>query len=260
MSDSQASPVFMFDDSDAEMQQAYQNARATFRYFWREIAWERRRIIPALNLAAVKAPFSDGKQTTATSKNPKVEQMWMNEIDFDGRFVSGVLLNSPNWLKTVKAGDSARFALNEISDWMYAIDGEVYGAYTVNLMRSRMDRRERKEHDDAWGLNFGDPKTIRLVPDQNDTVLQEHPMSKNMAGSLKETLAKNPSMLHDKDDRGWTLLHSEALAGSTATVQQLLDAGADPNAKTQDGMTPLQLAKSLAWDNVVALLTRRGAK
>ena len=41
MSKSSQSKVFMFDDSDPEMQAAYENARATFRYFWREIAWER---------------------------------------------------------------------------------------------------------------------------------------------------------------------------------------------------------------------------
>ena len=34
----------MFDNSDPEMQGAYEKARATFRYFWREVAWERRRI------------------------------------------------------------------------------------------------------------------------------------------------------------------------------------------------------------------------
>jgi hypothetical protein len=41
----------MFDDSDPEMQRAYESARATFRFFWRELAWERRRIVPALDLA-----------------------------------------------------------------------------------------------------------------------------------------------------------------------------------------------------------------
>ena len=51
MSESQSSQVFMFDDSDPEMQRAYESARATFRYFWREVAWERRRIIPGLDLA-----------------------------------------------------------------------------------------------------------------------------------------------------------------------------------------------------------------
>jgi uncharacterized protein YegJ (DUF2314 family) len=260
------SKVFMFDNTDPEMQAAYQKARETFRYFWREIAWERRRIVPALDLTCVKAPFSDGERVSRTEDNPQVEHMWMNEVDFDGRVVSGVLINAPNWLKTVKEGDSARFPLDEISDWMYAIGGEVYGAYTVNLMRSRMGKRERKEHDDAWGLNFGDPNTIRIVPQKKGWFgwgrgeIQEHPISEAMAPSLKDQLAKNPSMLEAKDDRGWTLLHQQALAGSTATVKVLLESGADANAVTNDGMTPLQLAKSLGWDKVVALLSRSGAK
>ena len=50
---------------------------------------------------------------------------------------------------------------------MYAISGEVFGAYTVNLMRSRMGRQERQEHDSAWGLNFGDPTKIRVAPEPN---------------------------------------------------------------------------------------------
>jgi hypothetical protein len=196
----------------------------------------------------------------------------MNEVDFDGQFVSGVLLNSPNWLKTVKEGDSARFPLDEISDWMYATGGEVFGAYTVNLMRSRMGKRERKEHDDAWGLNFGDPDRTRIVPEpkksgllkgwfgKKETGAEEHPMSENMAASLKESLAKNPAMVNTKSDRGWTLLHQEALAGSTATVKVLVDAGADVNAVTDHGMTPLGLAKALGWEKVAALLVSKGAK
>lgn len=93
--------------------------------------------------------------------------MWLPEVDFDGRVVSGVLLNDPNWLKTVKKGDAARVPLGEISDWMYAISGEVFGAYTVNLLRSRMGGQERQQHDAAWGLSFGDPKKIRVAPESN---------------------------------------------------------------------------------------------
>ena len=182
MSDSQPSKVFMFDNTDPEMQRAYENARSNFRYFWREVAWERRRIVPALDVACVKAPFSDGEPNADGRENSDVEQMWLGEIDFDGKFVSGVLLNSPNGLKSVRAGDSARMRLAEITDWMYAIGGEVYGAYTVNLMRSRMDKRERKEHDKLlWGMNFGDPNSIRLVPQKKswfgkrEGELEEHP-------------------------------------------------------------------------------------
>jgi uncharacterized protein YegJ (DUF2314 family) len=271
MSESQPSKVFLFDNDDPEMQEAYRTARSTFRYFWREVAWERRRIVPALDLACVKAPFSDGERATGAQGNPEVEQMWMGEVDFDGQFVSGELLNAPNWLKSVKEGDSARFRLEEISDWMYVIAGQVYGAFTVNLLRSRMGRGERKEHDAAWGLNFGDPHKICIVPEQKksggflkslfggrgDAEIKEHPMSENMAPALPKRLKEDPSMLHATDDNGWTLLHQQALAGSTATVKILLEAGADPNARTNRGMTPLQLAQSLGWEKVVALLVHR---
>lgn len=270
MSESQPSRVFMFDDSDPEMQQAYEDARASFRYFWRELSWERRRIIPALDMAAVKAPFFDDSPSSGPKDQPEAEHMWMSEIDFDGRFVSGVLLNEPNWLKSVKAGDSARVALNEISDWMYVISGEVFGAYTVNLLRSRMQRGERQEHDSAWGLNFGDPTTVRVVPEpkkgggllkswfgkpqQHDG---EHPMSAGMAEKWQEQLAQDPSLAAARDDRGWTFLHQEALAGNSATVKVLLESGADPTAKTADGRTPLELARSLGWEKVAALLVHQ---
>jgi ankyrin repeat protein len=52
-------------------------------------------------------------------------------------------------------------------------------------------------------------------------------------------------------------LHHQALAGSLATVKILLEFDADVNAVTDRGMTPLQLAKSLGWDKVVALLKSR---
>jgi uncharacterized protein len=264
MSDSPPSKVFLFDNSDPEMQEAYKEARTPFRYFWRECAWERRRIVKGLDLACVKAPFSDGEDAIPRA-GLEVEHMWLGDADFDGRFVSGKLLNSPNSLKSMKAGDSARFRLGEISDWMYAIGGEVYGAYTVNLMRSRMGKGDRKEHDTAWGMDFGDPTKIRIVPQKKgwfgkrEAEIQEHPMSEAMAPSFKSQLAQDPSLAHFKDDMGWTYLHHQALAGSAATVAVLLESGADVNAMTDHGMTPMQLARSLGWDKVIGLLARHGA-
>lgn len=251
MAESASPSVFMFDNSDPDMQRAYEQARATFRYFWREIAWERRRIVPALDLACVKIPFTDSDPRGQASDTPEVEHMWVSDVDFDGEFVSGVLLNEPNWLKSVKQGDSARVPVGQISDWMYAISGEVYGAYTVNLLRSRMSLRERREHDAVWGLNFGDPASIRGVSEQ-----EHHAMSKNMASSLQDHLAQNPAAVSAKGHNGWTLLHQAASAGSTAIVKVLLAAGADPNARADNGMTPLQLARVLGWDSVAELLAR----
>ena len=52
--------VFMYDGQDPELLQASESARQSFKYFWRELSWERRRIVPALDLAMVKLPFTDG--------------------------------------------------------------------------------------------------------------------------------------------------------------------------------------------------------
>lgn len=264
MGSSEHSRIFMAGGDDPEMQSASEQARATFRYFWREIAWERRRIVPALDLACVKAPFSDGENAAPVEGQPDVEQMWLGDVDFDGQRISGKLLNAPNWLKSVKQGDTARFRLREITDWMYAIDGKVYGAYTVNVLRSRMGARERQEHDGAWGMDFGDPKKTRIVPQKKSWFggkvdLDVHPMSEGMATKLAETLANNPSMPHAKDDNGWTMLHHEALAGSLSTVMVLVKAGADVNAMGTNGATPLRLAKVLGWEKIAAYLAESGA-
>ncbi|MBB4639248.1 DUF2314 domain-containing protein [Longimicrobium terrae] len=250
MSDDQ-SPVFMADDSDPEMQRAYEQARASFRYFWREVAMDQRRIVPALDLAYVKAPFSDGPDA-GTGEPGEPEYMWLDEIGFDGEFVTGVLLNEPNWVTSIQEGDTARVPLARISDWMYSIDGNVYGAYTVNLLRARMSAPERQEHDDAWGLNFGDPLRVRTGHGG-----ESHAADETMAASLREHLAKNPSLASVTGDHGWTLLHQEASAGNAATVKVLLDAGADANAVAENGMTSLHLANALGWESVVDLLSRR---
>jgi uncharacterized protein YegJ (DUF2314 family) len=250
MSEAESAPVFMADDDDPEMQRAYEQARATFRYFWREVSWEQRRIVPALDLAAVKAPFRDAPEA-GSGAAPEAEHMWLSDIEFDGELVTGVLLNAPNWVRSIQEGDSARIPVDQISDWMYAIDGEVYGAWTVNLLRSRMSPQERQEHDEAWGLSFGDPLRVRT-----GATREPHPMSEAMAPSLREHLAANPSVVSARGPNGWTLLHQEAAAGSAATVQVLLPAGADPNAAADNGMTPAQLAQALGWEPIVALLTR----
>jgi hypothetical protein len=137
-----------------------------------------------------------------------------------------------------------------------------------------MGRQERAEHDAAWGLKFGDPNKVHVVPEQKksdgflaklfggakEEEIGEHPMSENSGPSFRQQLQQIPSMVDSKDDRGWTYLHQQALAGSLATVKILLEFGADVNAVTDHGMTPLQLAQSLGWDKVVALLKSKGAK
>lgn len=233
------------DAEDPAMAEAVQRAQETFRYFWREVSWDARRIIKACDMAAVKVAFWD------PSDPATVEHMWLGEVGFDGLTVSGKLLNSPNRLVSVKAGDRIEVAYDRLMDWMYVMNGVVFGAYTVNLIRAMMAPGDRHAHDEAWGLDFGHPSEILLAP--FDDADAEHPLSEAGAPGLAEQVASNPR-LREADDGGWTMLHHQAMAGNLATVEVLLAAGFDRDAKTPDGRTARDLADFMGWNRVVARL------
>ena len=235
-----------------QMLDAYNKARSTFKYFWRELGWERRRIVPALDLACVKAKF----QQESSSEFPIVEHMWLDDISFDGIHVSGCLLNNPNELTNIKQGDYVEIPLCEISDWMFATNGKTYGGFTVQALRAAMDNDEREAHDNAWGLDFGDFDKIQVVYEQDEHPenIIEHPMSINMAPSLKEFLAQHPDEVTKKDDRGFTMLHRETIAGNKSCVEILLQMGADINAKTNSGHKASDFAKMLEWEHLAPIL------
>jgi uncharacterized protein YegJ (DUF2314 family) len=261
---SEDSPVIMFKGDDEEMARASQQARETFRYFWRELSWERRRIVPGLDVSIVKAAFTD-EPDSADSADVECEHMWIHEVGFNGDTVTGILGNAPNWLKSVSEGDEVKVPMSRLSDWLYAIRGRAYGGFTVNLLRLRMSKAERAEHDAVWGIDFGDPDTIDFVPedfagkpsggflkrlfsskpkiDPVELAEREHPMSANMGDSLREFLTTDPEQVSEADENGWTMLHHRALAGSATSVAILLELGADRNAKTSSGQTAASLAE-----------------
>lgn len=82
----------------------------------------------------------------------------------------------------------------------------------------------------------------------------------SVAGDLdeiREMLARDPSLVHAKDKWGFTALHGVAGEDLIEVATCLLDQGANPNAKNDDGITPLHLA---AYPSMVELLVKRGAE
>ena len=261
-------PIFMFDGQDPAMSKANEDARQTFKYFWRELSWERRRIIPALDLAAVKLPFTDG---TRSDEFPEHEFMWIQDVEYDGATLRGELLNSPNWLRSVKAGDTVEAPFEQLADWMISSAGLVYGGYTVQCMRAGMEPKERNQHDRAWGLDFGDPASVHVIVGSRDPdtrgffarlfgkkappasepesldPFRDHAMCINCAESIGDQVKEDPSHLTRLDDDGWTLPHAEAMAGNLAVVQVLLENGADPHVKTPAGLDAAALAEQIGW-------------
>jgi len=266
--------IFMFDERDPAMQRAYEAARASFKHFWRELSWERRRIVPALDGAMVKLPFTDGPRTDG---NSDYEHMWIGEVGFDGETLSGELLNAPNWLTSVQQGDAVRAPFSHLTDWLMRADGQAYGAFTVNQMRAKMNSRERKAHDKAWGLDFGDPATVRVEisseerpkggafsslfrgqPKNSDQQegFRDHPMCVNMLPQYDAQLAGDPTIARDVLDEeiGFTLLHAEALAGNLGMVKLLVAHGAEVSRRTKAGRTASELARSIGWPEIADYL------
>jgi len=264
---------FIFTDgTDPKMIEAYKKAQETFKYFWREQSWEYRRIIPGLNLACVKAAFSQEDPETGEDI---VEHMWINDIDFDGEHVKGYLINEPNELTNIQPGDYFEIPLNEISDWLFAMAQpekksklsklfsssstplpKAYGGFTIQKMRTDMSSSERKEHDDAWQLDFGDFNEIEVVYEQKEKPenLIEHPMSRNMKEDFVKFLNEYPAELTNIDDNGFTLLHRETIAGNLSSVEVILQSGGDKNIKNNHGKTALDYAKQLNWEHLIPVL------
>lgn len=249
-----AQKIFFHSSDDPEMLAAYKKAQTTFRYLWRELYWEYRRIIPALEIGCVKVAFS---QKTDEPDNPIIEHMWMNQIDFDGNLIHGIVINEPNQLTNIKNGDKVAIPISQVSDWLFAIAGKTYGGFTIHLMRSYMSEEERQAHDTVWGLDFGDFNNILVAykQEENPNNLIEHPMAINSKQQIIDFLDKNPNEIRDVNEKGKSLLHDEAIAGNRTIVEILLEKGADKSGKTKAGKTALDFAKSMGWEHLYEILS-----
>ena len=243
---SEESPVTYHESHDPEIEEASRRARDSFKYFWKETSLDFNRIIPAVEIACVKFPFSDDPNDPES----KVEHMWVTEVNFDGEAIHGVLMNSPNWLRSVKEGDSVAVGVEDISDWMCVSSGVVYGGYTVQVTRKRMSVDERREFDAAWGLDFPPPEDVLLPPSPS-------PFEPVLARQLEVELGRNPDLLAHRDEDGRTLLHLDALYGRTLSVEVLLKAGANPTTKCNRGWTTVDYAKAAGWEKIVDQLTKK---
>lgn len=261
-----------FFPDDPDLNRAAADARRTIGFFWRELEWENHRIIPALDMSAVKfALFEAGadREAALAADPPQVEYIWMSDPMFDGREIRGTLVNDPHFLKGYEAGQAMSVSPDDVVDWMYVSNDDVFGGFTVEVIRIRQSDEERDAHDEAWGLDFGEVGEIFVIPreywpddeepEEFEAYLEaarqiEHPMSINMRESLQDALKKEPAMLKTPDYRGLPMLHAMSLAGSDDGVEECLKAGADPAEAAGNGLTPLDIATAMNWPRVVARL------
>jgi uncharacterized protein YegJ (DUF2314 family) len=216
--------------------------------------------------AAVKVGIFEDEDADKDDKDKEKEHVWISNIDFDGEGVTCCLVNKPLQIRSWQKGEHIGLVLDDIEDWIYIINGKAYGGHTVEVMRKDMSNAERAKDDKAWGCSFPEHGAVHLMPvsdttaglDQSSlTALEavEHPMSESMRDKMKQMMASDASLATAPNDRGWTELHYQALAGNQMGVEVCMQFGADPLYKRGTrGKSALELAQLTRWPNVLRQL------
>jgi hypothetical protein len=78
-------------------------------------------------------------------------------------------------------------------------------------------------------------------------------------GPVIEALDKNPEIINWVDKYNHSLLYNASISGNAGLVRELLNRGADINARAHSGWNALMIAATLNKFSVVSLLLERGA-
>jgi len=74
-----------------------------------------------------------------------------NIIIKDKKYV-GIVANLPESIPDVKLGDTISILKNNITDWMYLDNKKLRGGFTIQLLRKRMTKAEKKQFDAQSGF------------------------------------------------------------------------------------------------------------
>jgi len=70
------------------------------------------------------------------------EQFWVGAVTYkDGQF-TGRIGNDPEIVQTVKNGQAWTASQEEISDWMFTVDGKIHGGFTIDPLLATYPKEE----------------------------------------------------------------------------------------------------------------------
>lgn len=120
-------PIAYVPDSDPELALAVEEANRRFGEFVK--AFEDRQPDETF---AIKAAFQDdfGK-----------EFMWLSVSKLENDEIYGHLDNQPSCVKSVKCGQPVKVLRQDINDWLYMRDNQMYGGFTVKVLDAKRRRK-----------------------------------------------------------------------------------------------------------------------
>ena len=80
-----------------------------------------------------------------------VEHLWLVSVTHTADSFTGLVNDQPLNLPNVRLGQSVSVPLDRVSDWLAVDQGHLIGGYTIRLLRSRMDAKERQQYDAQLG-------------------------------------------------------------------------------------------------------------
>jgi len=149
--------IIEVDSEDKEMEAAIKKAQDTFvSQFIKMTADEK--IKQQITLALLKVEFTPPKDEEANNEEDaeefESEHMWVKNATFDGKMITGILASQPHNKRLPALNSIVSFKIDRISDWMIVKDGFIEGGFSVQLLRSRMNEKERQEHDSHYPFSF----------------------------------------------------------------------------------------------------------
>ncbi len=127
LSEMEEAPIVDIDSDDSRMKAATEEARRRWSEFVTVFSDE---ASDKSNFSA-KFPFKEGDST---------EFIWVNVDRIEDGFVYGRLGNDPVYLKSYKLGDKVSAPISELNDWIYFLNDEMIGGFTVKILMDEYTR------------------------------------------------------------------------------------------------------------------------
>ena len=94
----------------------------------------------------------------ATDDQGGYEDLWVENLAYDGQYFTGTLGNEPTYLEDLALGDQVTVSANDVIDWMIVEQGRIVGGFVIRVLRDRMLLSERLELErDLSNLPIEDP-------------------------------------------------------------------------------------------------------
>ncbi len=131
-----------YNPDDPEMVKAATRARATLSRFFSVTTTPGAQV----NNVAVRVLLREGKQR---------EFIWVMPFEAKDKGFEGTVNDVPRKLKKVAAGQTVRFAREDIVDWMYSNThtGHLEGHFTTCVMLRKAPAEEREQLKSSYGLD-----------------------------------------------------------------------------------------------------------